>query len=249
MMERFLERIENSKYADNFVIKGGILVTSMVGIAMRSTMDIDTTISNLNLSEEDVKKVVTEIMMVDLRDDIIFSIENVTRIMDDMEYPGIRIMLSAQLEKMVVPLKIDISTGDVITPHAIKHQYKLMLEDCCISLWSYSLETLLAEKLQTILVRGLLNTRMRDLYDICILLSVYRTNINIQNMKDAFRATCNKRDSLYLVENGTQILNTITNDENLHRLWRSYQKKYNYAQDYNYEMVMDIIAELYQKSI
>ena len=136
MMERFLERVANSAYAENFIIKGGILVTSMVGVSMRSTMDIDTSIRNFNLSEEDAKKVVTEICNIDLQDGVTFVIKEVSSIMDEMEYPGLRLALDAVLGGMVTPIKIDISTGDVITPRAIEYDYKLMLENRSIKLWS-----------------------------------------------------------------------------------------------------------------
>ena len=171
MMERFLERVAHSQYAENFVIKGGILVTSMVGVALRSTMDIDTTIRNMNLSKSDVKTFVTEICSINLDDEVSFIIKDISDIMGEMEYPGIRVSLDAVMGKMITPIKIDISTGDVITPRAIEYDYKLLLEDRTIRLWSYNIETILAEKLQTLLSRGILNTRMRDYYDIYTLLT------------------------------------------------------------------------------
>lgn len=166
MMERFLERVSLSKYKDNFVIKGGMLATAMVGVSLRSTMDIDTTIKNQNLSKEEASNIVETIMNIPLDDDVSFEIKEVATIMDEMEYPGIRLTMNAIVEKMIIPMKIDISTGDIITPHAIEYHYKLLLEDRFISLWTYNLETILAEKLQTVLARGILNTRMRDFYDI-----------------------------------------------------------------------------------
>ena len=178
-MERFLERLSVSKYHDNFVIKGGILVTAMVGISQRSTMDIDTSIRNENLSAEDARKIISEIIDIDLGDEMTFSIKAVENIMDEMEYPGIRVLLDSQMEKMIIPLKIDISTGDVITPRAMEFSYHLMLENRSISLWSYNLETILAEKFQTILARGVLNTRMRDFYDVRVLLQLYGNRIDI----------------------------------------------------------------------
>ena len=174
MMERFLERVSTSRYKDNFIIKGGILVTSLIGVALRSTMDIDTTIKNLNLSETDICQTVEEICAIDLQDEITFQIKQISHIMDEMEYPGIRITRNAYLGKMPVPMKIDVSTGDIITPGEVQYQYKLLLEDRSIPLWSYNLETLLAEKLQTVLARGILNTRMRDFYDLYELTSVYK---------------------------------------------------------------------------
>ena len=166
MMERFLERVSISKYKDNFIMKGGMLVTAMVGVSLRSTMDIDTSIKNQNLSAEDARRIIDEIKNIDLGDGVTFEVKGVSNIMDEMEYPGVRFAMNAVMGKLITPLKIDISTGDVITPRAIEYHYKLLLEDRFISLWSYNLETILAEKIQTVLARGLLNTRMRDFYDI-----------------------------------------------------------------------------------
>ncbi len=166
MMERFLERVSLSDYKDSFIIKGGMLITSMVGVLLRSTMDIDTSIRNQQLSKEHVIDLVNEIINVDVDDNVSFCVKEVNDIMNDMEYPGVRLHLEVKIEKIVVPIKIDVSTGDVITPEAIKYKYKLLLEDKTIDLWAYNLEAILAEKLQTILSRGLLNTRIRYFYDI-----------------------------------------------------------------------------------
>ena len=199
MMERFLERITYSKYKDDFIVKGGILVTSMIGISMRSTMDIDTTIRNFDLTKEETTKIINEIKDISLDDHIEFILNDVSDIMDDMEYPGIRIHMDAKLENLVVPIKIDISTGDVITPGEVRYDYPLLLEDKSIQLWSYNLETILAEKIQTILSRGLLNTRMRDFYDVTTLFNRYKDLINYNDLSLAFDRTCRKRETLSLL--------------------------------------------------
>lgn len=224
MMERFLERLSVSSYKNKFIIKGGILVTSMIGVALRATMDIDTTIKNLNLSEEDIRNVITKICEIDLQDDVQFKIKQLSRIMDKMEYPGLRITMNALLGPMIVPMKIDVSTGDKITPREIQYDYKLLLEDRTIPLWTYNLETLLAEKLQTVLARGPLNTRMRDYYDIHELLQAYHENIDPCTLKNAFQATCAKRNTSSLLETGMQILSNLSSDNHLSKLWNSYQK-------------------------
>ena len=239
MMERFLERVAVSKYKDNFIIKGGILVTAMVGVALRATMDIDTSIKNQNLSEEDAKRIVDEIKSIDIGDGVQFEIKEVSHIMDEMEYPGIRFTMNAIMGKLVTPMKIDISTGDVITPQAIEYRYKLLLDDRTICLWSYNLETILAEKLQTVLARGLLNTRMRDFYDIRILLSRYEQDIDESVLRKAFDATCKKRSTESLKAEAPQILKAIETDEQLHAMWQSYQKKYPYAADIAFGEVLD----------
>ena len=249
MMERFLERVANSQYKDNFIIKGGMLVTAMVGVALRSTMDIDTSIKNQNLSAEDAKRIVDDIKDIDLGDGVTFEVKEVSNIMDEMEYPGIRFTMNAVMGKLVTPMKIDISTGDVITPRAIEYNYKLLLDDRSISLWSYNLETILAEKLQTVLARGLLNTRMRDFYDIKTLLSIYEQDIDADVLKKAFEATCKKRSTENLKEEAPKIMAAVSDDAQLHTLWKSYQKKYPYAADISYEDIMESTRLSHQTSL
>ena len=244
MMERFLERLAQSEYRDNFIIKGGILVTAMIGVAHRSTMDIDTSMKNLNLSAEDALRVVNQVKDIDLDDGVSFEVKDVSNIMDEMEYPGIRVTMNANVGRLITPLKIDISTGDVITPRAIKFNYDLLLEDRSISLWSYNLETILAEKLQTVLARGILNTRMRDFYDIRMLLDTYEDKVNKAVLKDAFAATCKKRGTDHLQEQAEEIIKIIEADEQLQVLWRAYQKKYSYAAEIDYASVISGVRKL-----
>ena len=244
MMERFLERLAQSEYRDNFIIKGGLLVTAMIGVAHRSTMDIDTSMKNLNLSAEDALRVVNRVKDIDLDDGVSFEVKDVSNIMDEMEYPGIRVTMNANVGRLITPLKIDISTGDVITPRAIEFNYDLLLEDRSISLWSYNLETILAEKLQTVLARGILNTRMRDFYDIRMLLDTYEDKVNKAVLKDAFAATCKKRGTDHLQEQAEEIIKIIEADEQLQVLWRAYQKKYSYAAEIDYASVISGVRKL-----
>lgn len=244
MMERFLERLAQSEYRDNFIIKGGILVTAMIGVAHRSTMDIDTSMKNLNLSAEDALRVVNQVKDIDLDDGVSFEVKDVSNIMDEMEYPGIRVTMNANVGRLITPLKIDISTGDVITPRAIEFNYDLLLEDRSISLWSYNLETILAEKLQTVLARGILNTRMRDFYDIRMLLDTYEDKVNKAVLKDAFAATCKKRGTDHLQEQAEEIIKIIEADEQIQVLWRAYQKKYSYAAEIDYASVISGVRKL-----
>lgn len=244
MMERFLERLAQSEYRDNFIIKGGILVTAMIGVAHRSTMDIDTSMKNLNLSAEDALRVVNQVKDIDLDDGVSFEVKDVSNIMGEMEYPGIRVTMNANVGRLITPLKIDISTGDVITPRAIEFNYDLLLEDRSISLWSYNLETILAEKLQTVLARGILNTRMRDFYDIRMLLDTYEDKVNKAVLKDAFAATCKKRGTDHLQEQAEEIIKIIEADEQLQVLWRAYQKKYSYAAEIDYASVISGVRKL-----
>lgn len=247
MMERFLERISVSPYRDHFIIKGGILVTSLIGVTLRSTMDIDASIKNEELSEEHLLRMLTEISAIDLDDGITFRVKRAEQIMDEMEYPGIRVAMEAALGPMPIPLKLDISTGDVITPREIRYDYKLLTEDRSIPLWSYNLETILAEKLQTVLARGVLNTRMRDFYDIHELSRLYAETIDVPTLRAAFQATCHKRGTERLLEEGNSILHGLADDPALQKLWASYQKKFSYAADLSYADIIKSASLLFQK--
>ena len=140
-MERFLERVSLSKYKDQFVLKGGMLVSSLLRINVRATMDIDTTVRALPLTKEDIEKIITEICEISLEDQIAFKITAVETILDDFDYPGIRLHMEGMLEKLRQPIKIDISTDDVITPRAIEYKYRLMFEDREIRLHTYNIES------------------------------------------------------------------------------------------------------------
>lgn len=249
MMERFLERITYSKYKDDFIVKGGILVTSMIGISMRSTLDIDTTIRNFDLTKEETTRIINEIKDISLDDHIEFILNDVSDIMDNMEYPGIRIHMNSKLENLIVPIKIDISTGDVITPREVRYEYPLLLEDKSIQLWSYNLETILAEKIQTILSRGLLNTRMRDFYDITTLFNRYKDSINYNDLSLAFDKTCRKRETLSLLEQYEEILCSISEDSTLQNLWKNYCRKYKYASHIEFSTNLEIIKQLMSKML
>ena len=203
-MERFLERVARSKYKDNFILKGGMLVSAMVGLDNRATMDIDTTIRNLLLDVGHAKRIVEEIAAVEIDDNIRFFIRDVSNIMDETEYGGVRLSLDAFLDTTKIPLKIDISTGDVVTPAEITYHYKLMFEQRYISLWAYTLETVLAEKIETVFVRAIFNTRLRDFYDLYILQNV---GMKIDTkMLPALKATCRKRGSEKLLSEYRRIL-------------------------------------------
>ncbi len=247
IMERLLERISLSEYKDRFILKGGMLVSALVGIENRATMDIDTTIKNLPLTVDDVTNILTEIMGVEIEDGIVFSIKRVSEIMDEAEYPGLRVMLEAKLDTMKTPLKIDISTGDVITPGEIQLEYKLMFEDRTISICAYNIETVLAEKLETVVSRGTANTRLRDFYDLHILQQEKTMVVDLEKLRMALDATCRKRDSLAVMERGALILDQIYLDTDMQRLWSNYQKKFDYAAGCSWDEVMESIQTLYGK--
>lgn len=236
IMERFLERVSMSDYNRKLIFKGGLMISSMVGLDNRSTMDIDTTVTGETLSIPEIESIIREIISIQVEDNISFEIKNISEIMDEAEYPGLRVSLEALLDNMRTPLKIDISTGDVITPHEIVYEYPLMFEKRTISIFAYNVETILAEKLQTILARGAANTRLRDYYDLCILSDT--VDINYNDLRAAFFATCKNRGTLSLIPNKDYVLSQIRSDSGMKALWESYQRKYSYAKDYAWTDVM-----------
>lgn len=223
IMERFLERVSLSEYRNNFILKGGMLVASVVGVDMRATMDIDTTVKALPLNEQDARRIIEEICNVEIKDGVSFHITSVKEIMEDFDYPGIRMMIEANLDRMRQSFKIDISIDDVITPRAVDYEYKLMFEDRTISVLTYNLETLLAEKMQTILARGLANTRMRDFYDIYEIMTIKAEKVDSNTLREAFDATCGKRETVFEKEEMDSILEKVETDSGLAEMWGRYK--------------------------
>ena len=242
MMERFLERVSSSKYNGSFILKGGMLVAAFVGVEARATMDIDTTIKGIPVTMVDMERTITEISNIDLDDNVKFRIKKVSEIMDEAEYTGIRFSMDAVLDGAVIPLKIDISTGDVITPREMAYSYKLMFEDRTIPIMTYPIETVLAEKLETVISRSITNTRMRDFYDIHILLK--SQNIDADILALALERTAKKRGNFSLLENAESVLKIVKSDEDMKRLWDIYQKKFKYAGEYTWDEVIHSVREL-----
>ena len=242
MMERFLERVSSSKYNGSFILKGGMLVAAFVGVEARATMDIDTTIKGIPVTMVDMERTITEISNIDLEDNVKFRIKKVSEIMDEAEYSGIRFSMDAVLDGAVIPLKIDISTGDVITPREIAYSYKLMFEDRTIPIMTYPIETVLAEKLETVISRSVTNTRMRDFYDIHILLK--SQNIDADILALALERTAKKRGNFNLLENAESVLKVVKSDEDMKRLWDIYQKKFKYTGEYTWDEVIHSVREL-----
>ena len=248
MMERFLERISVSEYQDKFILKGGMLVAAMVGLDARATMDIDATIKGADVNVEAVENIIADIVSVPLEDGVTFRIKQIVEIMDEAEYPGIRVSMETEFDGVRTPLKIDISTGDVITPKEIQYRFKLMLEDRSIEVWAYNLETVMAEKLETVISRNITNTRMRDFYDIHILLSLYGSTLDTKVLGEALQATARKRETEYHLKDAQEIFDEVQSDSGMEKLWKSYQKKFSYAADISWETVMESVRELYHMS-
>ena len=231
MMERLLERISVSGYRDNFILKGGMLVSSLVGVDMRTTMDIDTTVKALPLTQEKAKAFLEEIMAIDLEDNVSFRITKIEDIMEGHEYEGFRFHIEGVLEKLRQTIKIDISTGDAITPAAMEYELPLILENRKIGLWAYNMETLLAEKLETVMTRAEANTRMRDFYDIYILTRQKAFEFNPTHLKEAFAATCRKRGSEAVMPFFDEVLESIEASPEMQDAWENYRKNNPYVED------------------
>lgn len=243
IMERFLERVSLSNYKNNIILKGGMLVASLVGLNIRSTMDIDTTVKALPLNEEDARKIIEEICNIEVDDGVSFQITSSKKIMEDFDYPGIRMMLEAKLDRMKQPFKIDISTDDAITPRAIDYEYKLMFEDRKISMLTYNVETLLAEKMQTVLARGLANTRMRDFYDIYEIMNLKNVGINTEVLQKAFEVTCEKRLTKFTDKEIYDILNKIKTDPEFIKMWESFKNANYFVKDLSWKTIVSFDAE------
>ncbi len=245
MMERFLDRISLSEYRDKFILKGGMLVAAMVGLDARSTMDLDATVKGTNVNVEDIENLISAIVSVPIDDGVKFQLKSISEIMDEAEYPGIRVNMTATFDGVVTPLKIDISTGDVITPGEVRYSFKLMLEERSIDIWAYNLETVLAEKLETIITRTTTNTRMRDFYDIYILEQLHGNTLNQQTLHDELLATAHKRGTERRLTDAKDVLDEVESSPVMQKLWESYRRKFSYAAELEWNIIMEAIRSLY----
>ena len=248
MMERFLERISLSEYKNQFILKGGMLVAAMVGLDARATMDLDATIKGTNVSVEDVEMIISKIISIPLNDGVLFRIKRISEIMEEADYPGVRVSMETKFDGVITPLKIDISTGDIITPREIKYNFNLMLENRTIEVWAYNLETVLAEKLETVVSRNVTNTRMRDFYDIYILQKLYGEQLSKDVLRDALVATAKKRETLEQIETEDidEVFDEIQSSSVMENLWKAYQRNYSYSADIPWHTIMKSIRTLYE---
>ena len=245
MLERLLERISLSQYKNNFILKGGMLISAMLGIDSRTTMDMDTTIKGFPLTEENINKIMQEICELKIEDNVSFKINNTELIREDDDYGGYRITFEANYNnEMPVILKIDVTTGDKITYKEIEYEFSLMLEDRKIRVLSYNLETVIAEKFESIIKRGPLTTRIRDYYDIYMLTNTQSKNIGKKELKEAIKETSKHRESIGIIEHWQETIDLIRENENLLKQWKKYQKNNIYAEDIEYDDLIQAIEEI-----
>lgn len=229
LMERLLERLSKSKWQPNVVVKGGMLISSLVGVASRTTMDLDTTVRGFDLTHESAESVFRQIAELASDDDWTFEFDRTEDIRETDDYPGIRVHLKALYPPMAVPLTIDVTTGDKITPAPIEYRYPLLFDEGSISLMAYTLETVLAEKLETVVSRGVANTRPRDFYDIHVLWKLRGEGCDPATLKDAVSATCEKRGSAERMAHWTRVLGEVGQDAQMLALWAKYEKRNPYV--------------------
>ena len=245
MLERLLERISISKYKYNFILKGGMLISAMLGIDSRTTMDMDTTIKGFQLTEDNIKTIFNEICEVEIKDKINFKLKNISLIREDDDYGGYRVTFEANYNnELPVIMKIDVTTGDKITYKEIEYQFTLMLEDRKINVWSYNIETIIAEKFEAIIKRGFSTTRIRDYYDIYMLSKTQKHNINEKTLRDAILFTAKHRNTEDIIKEWKDVIEVIKDNKKLIGFWTKYQKDNFYARDINYEDLIESIKEI-----
>ena len=242
MLERLLERISLSSYKNNFIIKGGFLVSAIVGLDTRTTMDLDTTIKGFNLTHENILRIFENICAIQIDDGIQFELTNILDIREKDDYPGVRIMLKAHYSPISVSISVDITTGDMITPHEIEYAFPMLFKEGYIKVLSYNLETILAEKLETVLSRNIANTRLRDYYDIYVLYNLYNAELNLNVLSQSLIRTLRKRGSLMILDEYPKIMMEIRKSLNLQNQWRKYRDFYDYAKDISFDDICNTIV-------
>ena len=244
MQERLLERIALSQYKDNFILKGGFLIASMVGLDTRATMDMDVTIKGEPVNPENIRLMFDEIIKISVDDDISFEFKNINEIREGDDYTGYRVHLVGNFPPMAVPLKLDITTGDKITPKEIQYEYKTMVDEKSIFVLAYNLETVISEKLETILSRGDQTTRPRDYYDVYILWKLQQQNINLDHLKVALTTTANKRNSLGLMKQYQNTMSVVRGSGFMLEQWQKYQHSFDYAKEISLKETCDSVIEV-----
>ena len=244
MLERLLERISLSPYKNNFILKGGFLISAIVGLDTRATMDLDTTIKGFTLTHEAIRKIFTEICAVQIADDVQFEVVGISDIRETDDYPGIRVALKANYPPISVPLTVDVTTGDMITPREVEYTFSLLFDDRTISILAYNLETVLAEKLETVLSRNIANTRPRDYYDVHILYALRGADCDKATLRRALEQTTQKRGSGMILTDYPEIMKEIRGSDTLRKLWEKYSREYEYAKDISFDDTCNTIQTI-----
>ena len=242
--ERILERISISNYRGQIILKGGLLLTSIIGNDERTTKDMDATLKGIPLTKNDVEKVFNEILHIDIDDGVSFQIISIKDIRLEDEYGGFRLNILSKLDNNKTYITVELTTGDVITPREMKYNYNSIFEDKKIPIMSYTLETVLAEKFQTIVTRGLFNTRLKDFYDVYILINTKIDDLNRSNLIKAIKNTFKRRETNFDLEQFNEVINDLSNDNNMNNLWNEYISKNSYAKNVKFEDTINALKEI-----
>ena len=243
MFERLLVRLAQSEYREKFVLKGGMLVAAIVGLDNRATMDLDTTLKNLPLTPEAIRAALDQICSIPSDDEVSFTIGSISPIREDDIYGGYRVMLDARYDTILAPLSIDVSTGDVITPRAVEFSFNEIFDDSkSFCLWAYNIETVLAEKVETILRRTVFNTRPRDFYDAYILATTQKYDKEL--FGQALQATAQHRGTVEQIANVPGILQDIAESAALQAMWEKYRRQFAYAKDISFDQIIIVLRDL-----
>lgn len=244
LFERILERLAASKYQKNFILKGGLLISAMIGISERTTMDMDTTVCGIQMEEDKIAAAVNEILAIDAGDGIDFEYQGIEPIREEDAYNNFRVHLRAKYGKIDSPMKIDVTTGDVITPAAIQYDFPMLFDDKTVSVMAYTLETVLAEKYETIIRRNIGTTRARDFYDLHTLYRSRKNEIRLDILKAAVLHTAQKRDSVDDIRDWKDIMADIRKEPALYRLWDNYVADNKYISELTFHEVLDTVDEV-----
>ncbi len=244
MLERLIDRISRSPWRDCVIVKGGMLIGSLIGVDRRTTKDLDTTVRGFTLTHRKAAEVFGEICAIDADDDLSFELLRTDDIRETDEYPGIRVFLRACYDPLAVPLTVDVTTGDKITPDAIAYVYPFVFDEGSATVMAYPLETVLAEKIETVLARNVATTRIRDFYDVYELWRVRGRAVRRRTLAQALAATCEKRNSWEAVGRCGEIIDVMRTDGGLRRQWRTYASKHSYAASLSFEETLDALYEV-----
>lgn len=244
LFERVLERLAASPYRNNFILKGGLLISSMIGIGERTTMDMDTTVRGIQMEENEIVETIKAILAIDVGDGIVFGFQKIEPIREDDAYNNFRVHLRAKYGKIDSPMKIDVTTGDIITPAAIQYDFPLAFEEKTIPVMAYTLETILAEKYETIIRRNIGTTRARDFYDLHMLYRSRKDEVRLEILRKAVLHTAQKRDSVEDIMDWKDILKDIREEPQLNLLWDNYVADNKYIGELKFHEVLDTVDEI-----
>ena len=244
LFEGILEKLSKSKYSENFILKGGLLISSLIGVDMRSTMDMDTTIRGIPLNEESISNILNEILAIEIDADIEYKLIKLSPIRQEDVYEDFCASISCIFGKINASLNIDITTGDVITPREMNYSYSKILEEGTIPIMTYTIETILAEKFETISSRNITTTRARDFYDLYMIYSIYKDKIDKDILRKAIERTSKYRGSFETALQYKEIVELFRESETPKKLWKKYTQNNPYAKDVDFLDTISVYEEI-----